>query len=458
VAKINPNHPLVKSLRRLPTRVRKQFLRWLESELYTSRKNLASRCLHVLAFIDQKTYPAPASPPPTPLHLTYLRRELDVFLSIRHFLADDTSKTRAVIGAHLELKDNARATRLKEKRIGAISASQELEHYYERSLLDEEILTIQVPGSEVQYQTILRINEHNDRIFLLSKLQQACRLVSHKILRATEANLPYMEDALRIIEEDPRWMRDPLIPLYYHAYRALTFDSGEDFTKLFDLLSSQKQEFNNNDLRDLFITLLNTSIKKMNKGEAGFDRYVLSLYQLGLRESVILIGGKLSGSSYLNITVICLKLKQDKWLGEFLPEYRPRLSPRDQTTYYPYCLAIRAYERQEILQADDHLGRFEFAASAAVLQLHVRILQTKIYYDQGELDLLDSHLNSFSVFLSRHQELGYYREIVLAFVRLCHRMLMLPPNISAAQRLKLKKDITKISVASYREWLLARLR
>ena len=80
----------------------------------------------------------------------------------------------------------------------------------------------------------------------------------------------------------------------------------------------------------------------------------------------------------------------------------------------------------------------------------------KIYYQQKELDALDSYLESFRNYVVRKKDIGYHKANYKNIISLTKKLLKVNPY-SKKDIDKLKKEILDINPLTEREWLLEQL-
>jgi len=448
-------HPFLRVFRRMAVKDRRRFIRWLADGFYAKRKGLEVPAGLAYDALN-KARPLPAAV--TSLQLTYLRGELETFLAIDSFVVNEAARTRQTILALENLKELKRAQKIRDKRVDLISDTTLRDEYLELQLLYHDLTQ---RGTTFDLETSLALFRKSDlaldRYYLMVKLQQACHLETHNSIYKVAERLPMLDAVLAAIEQNPAWLDDSLIALNYYAYRVLSTHNTADGEKLHELLSRQKKVMHSPALRMLYMMLLNFFVRQENMGNASYERLLFNMYKLGLESGVLFQNGLLSGSTFLNMASRAIKSGETTWLDDFLENNRRRLSETDQQTFYPYCMANYHYEAGNLNEAHRSLMRFDYSISSTPLQVLARTTQTKVFFDAGDIDLLDSHLNSFATFLSRHKELGYQREILLSFVRLCKQLIQLPPRITPKKHEKLTSDFTALPVASLRNWLLERL-
>jgi hypothetical protein len=457
---LNPSlfdHPFVRVFRRMKPKDRKKFIQWLSCDAYTLRHGLAPRAGYIEAFLSKKgDTKASTKGGPTSLQLTYLRRELDRFLAIGQFLDRPVQVKLHTARAYQSYKMEAQASRLlatEQPLHERVSPRESLDEFLREYELVYGGYTLPKSGEDhIGHVLPMAL----DRLYITEKLRSACHIAALSNLREQTSNTTLVSEVLRLTDHHP-WREDFLVQLYATAYRILTVPTEDDRRRLRNLLNERPQAIKHPSLRDVFMILLNDGIRQMNTGHQEYQRYCFDLFRLGLQENILFAGRNLTAQTFSNISLTALKLKEFEWLKEFLADYGHRLRPNDQRTILPYCQANYHYECGNLEKASDLLVGFDYSRSSVTMQLQARITLAKVYFDQGARELLESHLHSITVFLSRHKELGYHRQICLDFVRLCKKILHLPERPEAKKINVLKKEISQIPVTSFQEWLEARV-
>lgn len=447
-------------------------MQWVESGLYLERKGLGPIAVSVINSLKKKnanllsllskqldqTDPDRAEQV-IKLKFTYLRRALDLFLAIENLMIDQPALYRRSAlqqqhGLNFSQADKSRKRSRKESLKPDYSPH---DAYLINFLLDRDETSTLPPGQVLSLEMIRRSDQKLDHLFILHKLQFACRYLSYANLNKIEVEIPLLESVLQRVEQMPDLLEQhPILALYYYAYFTLSDRSEEYHDKLALLLFNRPEYLKSEEIRELFIVLLNYSNTQMNIGRKGYTASTLELYKVGLKEKVIFTEGRLTGTTFMNIVLIAIKLQQFDWVEDFLKTHKVHLSSRDQEQIYQYCLAIFSYETGQLALASDLLVHYD-AQNSQAMYLQARIALVRVYYDQEEFELLDNLFNSLTVYISRSERLGYHGEIYLLFIRACKRLVNSPFRLTQEQDQKLRAVFAEIPVKSMRDWLVERL-
>lgn len=466
------SHPFVRQIRRLSIPQQRRFVQWVENGLYLERKGLGPVAATVIKSLKKKNprllltlskqlnlADLAGAEQTIKLKFTYLRRALDTFLAIENLLIDQPAlHRRSALHQQHDLNfSQADKSRKRSRRELQKPDYSPHDAYLVNFLLDRDETATLPPGKVLTLEMIQRSDRELDHLFMLHKLQFACRYLAYANLNKKEVEIPLIESVLERIEHIPDLLEQhPILALYYYAYFTLSDRSEEYHDKLALLLFNRPEYLKSKEVRELFVVLLNYSNTQMNIGRTGYTASTLELYKVGLKEKVIFTEGRLTGTTFMNIVLIAIKLRQFDWAEDFLRTQKVHLSARDQEQIYQYCLAIFCYETGQLALASDLLVHYD-AQNSQAMYLQARIALVRVYYDQEEFELLDNLFNSLTVYISRSERLGYHGEIYLLFIRACKRLANSPFRLTQEQSQKLRAAFVEIPVKSMRDWLVERL-
>lgn len=319
-----------------------------------------------------------------------------------------------------------------------------------RLLLEECRLEMTRPSA--QPEQLQALSEQLDKAFLSRKLWQNCVLLSHQNMAKSDFSPGLLDQVLDNLDEPAV----PAIAIYYRYYRALTQseNSAAHYQHFKAMLFEHGEIFSEEELRDLYLLAINFCIKQYNAGNQTFLREQLELYQRGLEHRYFLVAGELSAYTYLNVVTLALVLQELDWAGQFIEAYRTLLAPERQESFFSFNKARLEYAQRRLGNALQLLQKAEY--KEVLLGLAAKTLQLKIYYELGEFDLLDAHLQSLKTYLYRKKVMGYHRENYINTIRFTLKLLEIKPYDQAAKT-ALRQVIEQTGAVAEKEWLLAQL-
>lgn len=292
-----------------------------------------------------------------------------------------------------------------------------------------------------------------DRAFIARKLRHVCLALSHQAVYKKAYSFGLYASVMEYAEKN-NLLQYPAIALYYHACRFLSDPAAESaFFTYQDVLAGASALFPSDELRALYLLAINFGVKKSNEGASlRWYEATFGLYEAALELELLFENGVLSRFAYHNIVGIAEHLGKIDWAETFIHRYKNHLERRYREGAYNMNLARVAYARKNYRDALLHLQQADY--KDFINGMNARILQMKIYFETGETDLLDSHLDSMQTYLRRQQTAGYHRDNYQNCVRYTRAMLHCNPHDAAAMTV-LKKQIEEEPVLTIKGWLLS---
>lgn len=296
------------------------------------------------------------------------------------------------------------------------------------------------------------ISDLLDTTYIARKLRHVCLARSHQAVFKTEYRFGLLDALLEHVETEGL-LRIPAIALYFHANHFLADPGAEaHFTHFRETLSAYADLFPPDELRALYLLAINYGVKKSNEsGDLAWYRVTFDLYREALDRELLLENGLLSRFAYHNIVGVAIRLQEIAWAETFIHRYKLHLERGFREAAFSLNMARVAYTRQDYRTALLHLQRADY--KDFINSLNAKTLQLKIYFETGETDLLESHLDSMQNYIRRQRAVGYHRENFLNIVRFTRALLRRTPEDNDA----LRRQIESENVLTEKEWLLGRL-
>jgi hypothetical protein len=303
----------------------------------------------------------------------------------------------------------------------------------------------------------LQLQEISDSLtdfYATEILRQACVMHSHQSVSKQSYNQLFLSTVLEKIETGA-YPCPPSVLAYFHAYKALTDKSeSNDFQALKQIITQENPIFPQNEIRDLYILAINFCIKKLNSGARQFELEALDLYKNGLSNGAILENNALSPFTYKNIMMLALKQGEYVWAKQFLSDFKRYLPERERENLFKYNFALFYFRQKDYTQAMQLLQ--EVTLKEVLYNLDARRVLMCIYYELGEFTALDSHLETFSVFLHRQKDLGYHKNSYQNLVKFVKKLLQMDKS-NASLKAQLRQEIDNTKELTERDWLLEQL-
>lgn len=282
--------------------------------------------------------------------------------------------------------------------------------------------------------------------FMLENLRWACTAHALRSVGGSEYRLPLGEVVRQIADQTPA-AENPALALLAHSLRALQNPDDEaSFQTLTELLRLHPDLFPPAESRDIFMAAINFCIRRQNQGHRAYARAALDLYREALARDILLENGVLPAYTYNNIHLLAQVTGERAWARDFLDQYRIALPAAGRDNIYRYNVAIAHFRAGEYGRVLELLQEVTF--SEVFINLDVRRMLLKSYFEMGEWLSLASLLDSFAVFIRRQNELGYHRVSYLNLIKFTKKLAKKGSDPQLAEAIR-----STASVAE-REWLL----
>lgn len=388
--------------------------------------------------------------------MSFLYQSIKDFLAIQIFQSTKIDQQIAVIQAFRKKGVNKLfeqelklTTTLLEK-----SSLRHQDYYFQNYRLQNERYLYSLSQTRGKTAGLMEYAAHLDHFFIINKLRQNARALSHKTIKASEFEPTFSHEILAYLQQFDL-NAHPAIAIYFHCYQILAAENALPyFRKLRELMSLHHNCFPPHEWQDIYTFALNYCIKRLNAQERAFGQEAFELYKEGLKQGIFLENGTLSRFNYKNIVALGLGVKAFDWVQQFLEEYRPFLEKKYQESTYFYNLAILHYRTENF---DEAMVLLQKVKPKDVLNnLDTRRILACIYYDKGEFDALHSLLDSFQNYIYRKKGLGYHRRMYLNFIKFSRKLLQLE-GMNPTQKMALQKEISDTRNVAEKGWLLERI-
>ncbi|MBV6652796.1 MAG: hypothetical protein KI786_03520, partial [Mameliella sp.] len=292
-----------------------------------------------------------------------------------------------------------------------------------------------------------------DDFYCLKKLQYICEMLNRQRLIQQSFESTLIEPVVAFLSGQDL-SKKPAHQLYLYLYYMLSApaDHHETFFKYVALFQSESATMSHEIARPLLYYAINYCIGRIREGERSFAAHLLSLYQQGIDEKILLEEKQISPWTYKNMVKLGLNLKRYDWVEEFVKAYSDYLPKAEQRDALHYNLAELYFFQNKYEAALEQLREVEF--TDIHYNLGSRTLLAKIHYEEGTWDALDASLKAFQVFLRRNRSISTkVKTPYTNFIKMLSALVRhLPDNYP-----QLEKKIKATTPINNRDWLLSKL-
>ncbi len=367
------------------------------------------------------------------LLLSYLHRLLEQYLSIKKATENEADNQISLAMAYRQ-RGMPEAFERVFKRLSLNLEKQPLRNAYFHDCryklhweAHQQANTLN-PNDISHLQTL---SEVADSAYLTQKMRLICLLAAHGSVY--QSDFQTRREA-EIIEQAKQQAEAGIVAVavYLNCYRMLRFPEEEvHFQNFKSVLLEQSGRFGAEEMHGLYILAINYCVRRLNAGAQRFYAEALDLYKAGLDKGYLLENGLLSRFTYHNVVAAGLQTGELDWVRFFIHEYKNRLERRYRESSFSFNLARLEYAHRnydfvlELLQKANYRD--------PLLNLAAKTLLLKTYFDLGEHDLLQSHLDAMRNYIHRKRVLGYHRTNYLNIIRYTEKFSRLDFNDKKAR-------------------------
>ena len=382
--------------------------------------------------------------------ISYLTELLEQYLALSEFQNDGLMERMYRLRAFRRRRLNQlfeRDARLLERRHQA-SPNRHADWYLFLYKIQNEVFSHYVVQRRVAPTNLTAAAGALVQFFAMEHLRWSCTAHALKVVGGAGQAIP-MGDAVQSWVSQTPVGDNPGLAMLAQSLKALQdTDDHDAFQSLHALLRQHPDLFPATECRDLFMSAINFCIRRQNRGDRGYAQIALDLYREALERGILFDNGVLPAYTYNNIHALAQVTGDQEWAREFLDRYRDTLSAPERDNVFRYNMAIHQYRMGNYDQVLDLLQAVEF--SDIFVNLDVRRMLLKSYFERGEWIALDSLLDSFTIFIRRQKTLGYHRENYLNLIRFTKKLTQQCPNQSLVQQ------IQRTLAVAERDWLLCK--
>lgn len=302
--------------------------------------------------------------------------------------------------------------------------------------------------------------EGTEEAFVARTLYQA--LAFHEAKRLHEGETPgppiVLWEGILAKLEAGAWAESILVQLYFALYKVVVAPEDKDsYGHAKSLLTKHGHQCSTAEAEQMYTVALNRCVQMRNRGDFSMVHEIFHLYEEMLNRSILVSSDGMDVWHFKSIVTTAIWLGKFEWAREFMEEYQGQLAEQFREILLNYCQGLLAFHERDFEEAEQKMNRVLEDYNDPFMGLDARSCLIRIHYETGNMRGMEALLNSFRMFLRRHQHLsekrlGNYRE----FTRFFRRFIALGPDKSQ-KAVKLRQEILASPHRASREWLLSKL-
>lgn len=297
-------------------------------------------------------------------------------------------------------------------------------------------------------------NRFLDLHFIVSKLKLFCLMLNRQRSVNIDYDFTMMEELLLFLEKSP-YHDIPIIALWYKGVLLLRNSGDAKIYNDLKALVEQHGTLQQLEWTRVLYTILENASKQVIKTSRAYYEELFQLYDKQLEMGLFFMDGYFVPAIFKNISTIALRLEKYDWTVNFIEGNYQKLLPDAQVDLYNYCRADVFFHQKKYDKVLDLLYQVEYRD--IYIKLGVKRMLMKVYYETDEMNLLESAINAFRVFIHRQKNIAdSHKKSHQNFINVLGRILRLLPNEKNKIE-KLLEEVKENVQLSERDWLIEKL-
>jgi hypothetical protein len=248
-----------------------------------------------------------------------------------------------------------------------------------------------------------------------------------------------------------------IFEIFYFRYLAYMNKDNDDYYFQFkELLLKNLGLFPYKNRFPLILGLQNICINKMRSGKREFQNELFELYrEMRSRGLYSDESGYINLSTFRNMFITALNLKEYGWAESFIEEFKDKIPPETREDTYLFASASLKFARRELEGALEDISKVKINHYMAGMD--VKSLMLKIYYEMDQfnavLDLVDAYRHIFTSKRKNRVISDTYRLSNLNFLNFLSKLVKFKSSSMKEGKDYLIHQITKTETI-LKDWLI----
>jgi len=302
------------------------------------------------------------------------------------------------------------------------------------------------------------ISKNLDYFYFGEKLKLIVNVMTRRKHKAYVYNLNLKDEILSLTENNSSSLSNsPQVKVYFQIQKIFSEPENEEHYFKFKKIIEENAFFFPREvaIEELYGAAQNYCVRKINAGNQKFLNELFDLFKMLIDQGLIISEDKISPWYFRNIVFTGLRLGKYKWVESFIHQHKNYLPKDLKENAVTYNLAQLYFYQKKYREVIGQLQFVEYDDLSYNLNSKAMLLAT--YYELDEIDLLDSHLDTFNSFLKRRKDFPPERSLpyrnLIKFTKKLSRLL---PNDTKALE-KMKEEIAEIGNVANANWLLEKI-
>ena len=300
------------------------------------------------------------------------------------------------------------------------------------------------------------LSDNLDLFYWIEKLKLCYLVLSQNKTQKFEYDISLFDKLDEIVPDLPL-EKHPGLAIYYYIYLTRKEeDNVEHYYKLKSLIQQYVDILPLSEALDIFDSASNYCIGRLNARDEPFWRENLDIFQVALEKGVYTYTGEMAELRYNNAVANALRLKEFNWVENFVKQYKDFLAPNIRENTYNFAMTRIFFHQKRYKEILDRFSSVEFGDIN--YSLIGKSILAVAYFEEDLYGILDTHLDSFKVFINRHKDIPVDRKLGFSnFIKYLKKLMKVRPrDKEAKEKLRTEVQENKSAIRNY-EWLLEKI-
>lgn len=258
-----------------------------------------------------------------------------------------------------------------------------------------------------------KIMDGFDNHYFTVKLKFGSELITRESYLKEEHPIKLLEEIKSICESDSL-KSNPLIQIYLLIHKLNSTEASDEiFQEAKTLFQTKIKELKKEDRIDIYLQLLNFSIRKVNSGNGSFNAAALDLFKTGLHYNLVLIENQISETTFTNVVSFGCYEKEFDWTRKFIQDYEQFLAAKVRADSKTLSLVLLHFWKGDYESVIDLMTDYKF--SLFLKEIVARTYLLRAWYEKFLLDddlfgFLFNKIKTFDQFIRRNKNLSENRK------------------------------------------------
>jgi hypothetical protein len=257
-----------------------------------------------------------------------------------------------------------------------------------------------------------------------------------------------------------RYLEIPYIKYYYYTFKLLKTHEEKYYLLLKEFVSPDVIGLSKQELRDIYLSLINYCYIRITNGE---DNFIKELFSLNIRMIdkgiFTTAAGNIPNVFFMNAVTTGLESGEAVWVERFITEKGELLKDDSKTDTLHFCNAQLSFFKKDYNSALNELSKV--STDDMTYKLNTKSLYLKLYFDLNDIEPFLSHVDSYKHFVANNRLVfDQIKDPVNNYITFAKRIFCIKNGIGKFDEYNLpvlKREIIECFPLINRPWLLRKI-